>query len=189
MDITEIQEGYRDSTPSWKAAADLEIKRLAEFHLFSPPETLDRSWLEEEARILQSGVGLPPLPVKFIIDLKEANAFADEHRGNPEWREVWGKLRDQARAAIPTSDYALTWGIARRNAEEAFAKAGAYGAIGKDAQRRAGSYIQWFGVQEQLGPNRMTPYIDVYEKGGALIARSSKEFGVYAPPTPANKRH
>lgn len=182
MDVTELQEGHRGAeAPKWKTAADLEINRLKSFQLFSPSEAVDKQWLENEARKLQTGIGLEVLPVRFITDLKEANAFADKNKDNAEWRKVWGELRDQARGAIPSADHAMTWGIIRRDAMEAFSKAGAFGTVGRDAQNRAGSYIQWIGVEQQLGPNKMRPFIDVYEKGSALIGRSLKEFGIYVP--------
>lgn len=167
------------------------LKRINE-QLFRP-QPVEKAWIEQQASDLLQTVNLPVAPIQYFSSMAEAQVFAARVDTDSDWATAWTPVRNRAliEAGI-TADVSLIashpWNKARNMAEDIFADAFDYGQLGRDARRRAASWLQYFTIDHTTNKhNPLEPFMNVYEKGAALLGVYEGKFGVYLPQQPKGK--
>lgn len=145
-------------------------------------------WLTTQGEQMMKNIGITPRPIKYIRDYKQAQVFTynayNEKTG--EWRDKWNVLRFKALSAADVSlgdhNPDLMWNRVRDLAEESTNHTREHGNMGVNIRFRCGSFLQYFLVEEKLGPeNPMQEYVDVYRSGSAILGMYRNELGIYLP--------
>lgn len=184
--LEEVFFAFEERDLALEARVLSALKRVHKIRFFTCLET-DPSFLEDQARILTDGVGLPPAPVFFTSDRNEALHFAEEVDENIEWAKAWELQKDATNDMVNTqSAYRKRlWVYARDTSENAAINAERFGRIGIDASNRCRAYAMWESIGDLMeGGNRLEPFVKVYESGSGLLGIADGKFGVYTPPPP-----
>lgn len=147
----------------------------------------NKDFLEHSASQVLKNIGLPAYSPVFIDSLEAGNNFTYLVDIDLEWSAAWGVLRKNALSYIQDNDYLInlwttTSGLVYGNLQEEDDKPDK---VTSNIIRRASAYCQWGIVENEMGPNKLAPFVDSYKSGHPLLGvaqiRGQGLFGILTP--------
>lgn len=140
--------------------------------------------LQDQGRILQERIGLPPKPVIFTEDKEAAENFLDTqlYVPNSAWSKTWRQLEQKANEPLKRDYQIRLWMNIKAAIITCCPDLNLPKKLDSKTQRRLSSSLQFLIVEDYMDmENPFTPFIQAAEQRAYILGADSYSLRMYAP--------